>query len=83
MRCRSDADALSAAAADPALLRSEPLKTMVHKISGAAGAFGQVELSQLAAAIDDKLTHGSEVTTADIKALLLALKAAASGSRPS
>lgn len=54
---------------DPAKLRP-----VVHRLSGAAGTFGYVELSRLAGEVDDVLVEGGAPSDAELARLIEALE---------
>lgn len=60
-RCRGDLATLQAAKADPALQAQEAFRTAVHRLSGAAGTFGYMNISDLAGDLDNDLHDGRPI----------------------
>lgn len=59
---------------DLAVIRAErdpaKLRPVVHRLSGAAGTFGYVELSRLAGEVDDVLVEGGAPSDAELARLI-------------
>lgn len=69
-RCASDRDALQRLEGEPAAVSPAGLKTMVHQMSGAAGAFGFPRLSAAALRLDDQLSAGEPPSHDNLQALI-------------
>ena len=67
-RCRADRERLSAPEADDA-----ERAMIIHRLAGAAGAFGYPELSAVAADLDVRIRSGADVFPAHFEPLNLAL----------
>ena len=55
VRSAADLKAIEAALANPATMDAAALRSLVHRLSGAAGTFGFPKLSEAAGAADDAL----------------------------
>ncbi|HEY3812724.1 MAG TPA: Hpt domain-containing protein [Caulobacteraceae bacterium] len=65
VRTAADLKAIEAALANPATLDAASMRSLVHRLSGAAGTFGFPKLSEAAGAADDALMGlGGEVDPA-------------------
>ena len=75
-RCREDRKRL--AEASPG---DEVFASLVHRLAGAAGCFGFVDLGEAASAVDQALRNGEQPATARVDALMreLARVAGAAG----
>jgi HPt (histidine-containing phosphotransfer) domain-containing protein len=60
-RCRTDRDQLRAHR-EGSPLAPETLQTIIHRMAGAAGIFGFMEVSTLAAVLDEDLAQGGDAT---------------------
>ena len=67
-RCRADRERLAAPEADDA-----ERAMIIHRLAGAAGAFGYPELSAVAADLDVRIRSGGDVFPAHFEPLNLAL----------
>ena len=67
-RCRDDRQRLAAPEADDA-----ERAMIIHRLAGAAGAFGYPELSAVAADLDVRIRSGADVFPAHFEPLNLAL----------
>jgi HPt (histidine-containing phosphotransfer) domain-containing protein len=69
-RCSGDLAVLRQMLQAPASVSEADLKTLVHQMSGAAGAFGFPHLSHLAMQLDHQMAAGMPPLRADVQALI-------------
>jgi HPt (histidine-containing phosphotransfer) domain-containing protein len=69
-RCSSDLDVLLPLLRAPEAVPRADLKTLVHQMAGAAGAFGFPHLSTLAKQLDDQLSAGEPLSREPVEALI-------------
>lgn len=70
-RCQAELDQLrTLAAEDP------EVGVIAHRLSGSAGSFGYPKVSELAAAVDDRVQSGTDPARDEIQALIGCLEAA-------
>ncbi len=71
-RCREDLVVLEQATAGA--VEAGALRSTVHRLSGAAGTFGYLELSRLAGEVDDALIEDGKADAAQLAALVEAVR---------
>jgi HPt (histidine-containing phosphotransfer) domain-containing protein len=74
-RCSSDLVVLQQMLRAPETVSPTVFKTLVHQMSGAAGAFGFSALSALAMRLDDQLSDGKPPSREQVQGLIDALRA--------
>jgi HPt (histidine-containing phosphotransfer) domain-containing protein len=74
LRCVEDLAQLRSLLNLDAVVRREPLRIVVHGLSGIAGSFGHASLSALAAEIDDELTDVQSAVDEKLFDLVVALE---------
>jgi len=73
-RCVDDLAKLRSLLSLDTVGRHEPLRMVVHGLSGIAGSFGHASLSALAGGIDDDLTQDQAVSDEKLFELVAALE---------
>jgi HPt (histidine-containing phosphotransfer) domain-containing protein len=73
-RCSSDLGVLEQLLCAPEAVSTTELKTLVHQMAGAAGAFGFPQLSELAMRLDNQLSTGKPLSRDHVQALIDALR---------
>lgn len=73
-RCVDDIATLRSLLDQDAVVRREPLRMLVHGLSGIAGSFGHASLSALAGDMDYALTQDQLVTDEKLSELVTALE---------
>jgi HPt (histidine-containing phosphotransfer) domain-containing protein len=74
-RCANDLGVFQRLLRAPEDVSPAELRTLVHQISGAAGAFGFPHLSALAMRLDNQLLAGTTPSREDVQALVDELSA--------
>lgn len=69
-RCSSDLVVLQRVMLVPEEVTSDDFKTLVHQMSGAAAAFGFLQLSAAAMCLDDVLSAGTPPSRQQLQALI-------------
>jgi HPt (histidine-containing phosphotransfer) domain-containing protein len=69
-RCSGDLGVLQLLLRAPEAVSPTDLKTLVHQMSGAAGAFGFPQLSALAMRLDNQLSAGEPPSRQHVQALI-------------
>jgi HPt (histidine-containing phosphotransfer) domain-containing protein len=69
-RCAGDLGVLEKLLHAPDAVSPSDLRTLVHQMSGAAGAFGFPRLSALATRLDDQLSAGKPASPEHVQALI-------------
>lgn len=70
-RCRSDMERLGRLSPD-----DPEVGVIAHRLAGSGGSFGYPEISEAAAAVDERARRGPPLTRADLRDLTRSLEAA-------
>jgi HPt (histidine-containing phosphotransfer) domain-containing protein len=78
-RCATDLSVLQQRLHTPEAVSPAELKTLVHQMAGAAGAFGFPQLGAVAMRLDNQLWAGQPPSREDVQALVDELSAMSGG----